>query len=126
MTPIIPGDAIAAPVKEFLTSLAISNKPSVFEVSGRRVYIMVRPAGNGAQADEPWGVEKNRRRFELVDREIAGTITIEEAVELDELNTALDRWVQQVAPLPMDHVRKLHDELVAARLGQSDPKTDGE
>ena len=116
MTPIIEANAINPTVREFLTGLAISTKPAIVEVRGRRVYIMVRPAGDGAIADEPWSVEKNHRRFELVNKEVDGTINIEEAVELEELNIAMDRWVQHVAPLPMDDVRKLHDTLVAEQL----------
>jgi hypothetical protein len=122
MTPTTSDSALGAPVQEFFSGLAISTKPTSYSVNGRRVYILVRPEADSAAVDEPWTDDKNRRRYELSDKEIDGTITIEEALELEQLNVAIDRWIQRTAPLPMDHVRKLHDSLVA-QLGAVTPET---
>ncbi len=119
MATVVEDPPMNAPVKDFFTGLKISTTPSVFEVGGRRVYILVRPGGTEQLANEPWTTAKNHRRFVLVNKEIDGTIGLEESVELEELNIAQDRWIQEVAPLPMEPVRELHDTLVAAHLAKA-------
>lgn len=59
-----------------------------------------------------WTPEKNTRRCELIDREIDGIITPSEAAELAELQNQMRRHVNRVAPLPLEELRKLRDELL--------------
>ncbi len=117
--------AMGAPVKDFLNNLSISETPTVFEVNGRRVYILVRPPVESTTRDE-WTSEMNHRRHDLVLKEIAGSLTFDEAVELADLNMIQDRWLDRVAPLPFEHVRRLHDQLVGVRLANLDRPTDSE
>jgi len=58
-----------------------------------------------------WTDDKNKRRCDLIDKEIDGTITDEEKVELEQLQEKMSAYRQQVAPLPLDELRKLRDEL---------------
>ena len=82
---------------------------------------MVRPSTGEAK---PWSGETDRRRCELIDKQIDGAASIEEAVELSELQTAFDRWIDSVAPLPLEPVRRLHDQLLSRVLADSlsDPR----
>lgn len=99
-------------VKRFFESLIPDPAGAVVEVNGNRVYLIVRPATQPDQADEPWTDAKNHRRAELVDREIAGTITHTEVVELADLQGQMIRYVHRVAPLPIEDARKLHRQLL--------------
>ncbi len=68
------------------------------------------PSDNGL-----WTDEKNRRRVELIDRKIAGTITHAQLVELAELQREAEEHFDQVAPPPMKGVRELHQQLLNRR-----------
>ena len=110
---------VEEPVKQFLSGLDISTEPTVLEVNGRRVYIMVRPSGDYNNVAEPWTMEKNQRRYDLIDKQIDKTIAIEEAVELADLQMAFDLWIDTTSPLPVEPVRQLHDQLLAKMLAKN-------
>jgi hypothetical protein len=111
MRKVIPLDEIEEPVRRFLGGLDVSPEASMVEVNGKRVYMVVRPAAD-PPADEPWTDAKNHRRYELIKRDIAGTITPAEIVELDQLTQELRRYVDRVAPLPFDYAHQLHEQLL--------------
>ena len=58
-----------------------------------------------------WTDEKNQRRCELIDKEIASTITKAEAVELAALELEMLEYRRKVAPLPFDDLRNLQQHL---------------
>ena len=98
-----------------------------YVVIPRQAYLKVRPllepalpAANGGGSSE-WTDEKNERRWDLIDREIARTITLEEAIELEELQGELSAYLRRVAPLPIENVRQLHDELLAKAAAAQGP-----
>jgi hypothetical protein len=96
-------------VKQFFQSLALTSEGSIVEMNGRKLARML-------PADTPhteWNDLKNARRFELIERDIAGTIAADELLELELLQEELQRHVERVAPLPMDYARQLHQELLA-------------
>jgi hypothetical protein len=66
-----------------------------------------------ADKDSGWNKEKNRRRCFLIDREIDGTITPEEARELAVLQRQMLDHRDRVAPLPLEATRRLYEELLA-------------
>ena len=100
------------PVKCFLESLATDPEGVVVEVGDRRAFIIVRPAVSSEQLDEPWTDAKNRRRANLIDKEIDGTITPMEVVELADLQQHMYRFVDTVAPLPLGDVQQLQKRLL--------------
>ena len=59
-----------------------------------------------------WTDEKNRRRVELIDKKIAGTISTIETVELSSLQQQAEAHFDQVAPPPMQGVAELHQQLL--------------
>jgi hypothetical protein len=78
----------------------------------QRVQPLLTPAKpiNGDSVE--WNQEKNSRRWALVDKEIAGTLSVEEAIELESLQQQMLAYRQRVAPLPMDRLRELHAQLL--------------
>lgn len=59
--------------------------------------------------------ENNRRRVELIDRKIAGTITADQLAELAGLQREAEEHFDQIAPPPMQGVRELHEQLLNRR-----------
>jgi len=70
------------------------------------------PARNGDHEEE-WTEAKNARRCDLIDKEIAGTLTAVEAVELRGLQQAMLDYRRRVAPLPLEEARRLHQQLLS-------------
>jgi hypothetical protein len=102
-------------VREFVLSLAAEPDGSVLELDGRPVARMLPvPAGrNGESRPAPeWTDPQNDRRCELVDRQIDGTLTPDDAAELADLQQQMLRYRDRVAPLPLDYARNLHQELL--------------
>lgn len=67
-----------------------------------------------------WTEEKNSRRFTLIDKDIAGTLSSTETVELQRLQREIDEYLCHVAPLPFAATRALHEQL-RRTLGSSTP-----
>jgi hypothetical protein len=109
-------DAYDEAVKQFVLSLAPDPGGSVLELGGRPVaHVLPVTAANGAAGD--WDAARDARRCQLIDREIAGTLTPDEAAELRSLQEAMLRHRRKVAPLPLDEARRLHRELLAKAAG---------
>lgn len=66
----------------------------------------------------PWTEEKNARRCLLIDRQIQESISPAEVAELEELQYALRRHLDVVAPIAMDGARRLHAALLRAERGE--------
>ena len=105
-------DTSDAAVKRFVLSLPPDPRGSVLEVGGRPVARIVPVAP--VESIE-WDAAKDARRCELIDREIAGTLTADEAAELHSLQAAMLRHRRQAAPL--DEARRLHRELLTKSGG---------
>jgi hypothetical protein len=78
------------------------------------------PCAVDADSMEPWTDDKSRRRAELVDLQIARTLTIDERAELELLQHQMRAYREKVAPLPLEDTRRLHAQLMEkARQAQS-------
>jgi hypothetical protein len=110
-------------VKQFFRSLPVDPRGLVLELEGRAVACIL-PAAPKEVGDgrEEWTEAKNARRCGLIDHEIAGTLTPEEATELHQLQQEMLRHRRRVAPLPLDDPRRLHQQLLA----QAGPSSIGE
>ena len=100
-------------VKRFFLSLPADPQGTLFEVNGRTFRVQSLSNGNEDEPAGDWTDEKNARRCILIDREIDGTLTPEEAVELHRLQREMLQHRRRVAPLPLEDARKLHQELLA-------------
>ena len=69
----------------------------------RQVFVKPQPL---------WTDAKNERRCELIDMEIAGTLSGTEAAELDLLQREMLTYRRQVGPLPLADLRRLHQDLL--------------
>jgi hypothetical protein len=110
-------------VKQFVLSLSAEPGGSVLELNGRAVACIVPPSHsmNGSANAEEWTDAKNARRAELIKRKHAAGLTSTELVELAGLQEAMLRYRQEVAPLPLDDARKLHQELLTRVAAQKLP-----
>ena len=98
-------------VRQVILSFPASG--TVFELDGQPVACLIPPPTKDDDGGE-WTAAKNDRRFYLIDKEINGSITREESVELETLQARMGRWLDKVAPLPLEYVRRLHRELLEA------------
>jgi hypothetical protein len=89
---------------------AIGSRWPAITSSARGEGVLRQQQGEARETE--WTEELNARRCALIDRKIQGSITEEEADELESLQQALRRHVNRVAPLPFDAARRLHAELL--------------
>ncbi len=107
-------------IKQFVLALSVDRGGSVLELDGRAVVCVLSVDGKEDDGED-WTEEKNARRCALIDREIAGTLTIEEVKELHALQEAMLRYRRQVAPLPLDDARALYRELLVRAKADPGP-----
>jgi hypothetical protein len=110
-------------VREFFESLPVTADGTAIRINGRRSFLVVDEPILDASEPSEWTPEKDDRRVYLIDRKIAGTIDDRESIELARLQREMGRWLDHVAPLPLEDARKLHRELLAiAREAESNRK----
>jgi hypothetical protein len=100
-------ESLAEPVRDFLRSLPTDNGETVVVAGGRAVF-RIRPAADTAAG---WADERNARRFELIDRDLDGTLSPVEAAELESLQVEFRRHRRRVAPLPLGETQRVLAEL---------------
>jgi hypothetical protein len=109
-------DAQGEAVKRFFLSLPEDPEGTVVEINGRAMARLVPiPArvDDGSNGESAWTTQKNARRCFLIDREIDGTLSPEEAGELALLQRQMLDHLQRVAPLPLEGTRQLYEALLA-------------
>jgi len=99
-------------VRRFLLSLKLEDGGTMLEFNGQPVACIMPVAPPTTTGDAEWTDAKNDRRCDLLERKYAGMLTVEEAVELHTLQEEMYRYVDRVAPLPLEQVRRLHHELL--------------
>jgi hypothetical protein len=96
---------------------------AILESAGRPVACLVAApqSTEGNSRAEEWTEEQNRRRCELIDRKYDHGLSPAEEAELALLQNAMYRFIDKVAPLPLDAARRLHQELLekAARAADT-------
>ena len=107
-------DAQDEAVKQFFLSLPMDPRGSVVELEGHAVACIL-PLSDESEGFAPteWTEAKNARRCALIDREIEGILTPDEAVELHQLQGEMLRHRRQAASLPLEDARRLHQRLLA-------------
>jgi hypothetical protein len=105
-------ETIPEPARQFIRSIA-SPEGAVIEEDGRPSYrVLPYPKPLADAADPEWTPADNQRRCDLIDKDLDGLLTPDERIELEALEGRLDRYVNVVAPLPLEPLRKLHDQLL--------------
>ena len=103
-------------IRQFFLALPIDPEGLVVELNGHIVAHVLpgEKEANGTEQDAgPWTEAKNARRCDLIDKDIDDKLTPAEARELANLQRQMLRHRRQVAPLPIDDARRLHQELLA-------------
>ena len=103
-------------VKQFFLSLPLDANGSVLVWKGRGIVHLVpvaETADGGPVKVAEWTDEKNARRCDLIDKEIEGTLSFDETMELHRLQLEMRQHRRLVAPLPLVEARKLHKQLLA-------------
>src|SRR5262245_5331387 len=102
-------NAVSDEVRQVI--LSFNANGTIFELDGRPIACLVPPPIRPDDSGE-WSTTKNARRCYLIDRDIDGTITMQEKLELQTLEEQFEQFMDRVAPLPVDHVRQLHQALL--------------
>ena len=95
-------------IQQFVLALSACPEGAILEVAGRPVACIVAPPGSANQGRVPegeWTEENNRRRCALLDQKYDHGLSPAEEAELVLLQDAMHRYVDQVAPLPLDAAR---------------------
>ena len=94
-------DAMTEPVQQFIRGLVIAPEGSVIVRNGEpMVRVMPVPkATNGRPTEVEWSAAANERRCVLIDREIDGTLTPDERIELEDLQEQMLRYRSATAKL---------------------------
>jgi hypothetical protein len=108
-------------VRRFVLSLKLDSGGTVLELNGQAIACIVPVAARNGPEDADWTDAKNNRRCELIERKYAGTLTAQEAVELHALQEGMHRYVDRVAPLPLEEARRLHQDLLRKARDQVTP-----
>ena len=98
-------------VKQFVLSLSRDRHGSVVELAGREVLRAFPPETDAEAPDREWTETTNDRRCELIDRKIDGSLSPDEARELEDLQDRMLRYRHRAAPLPLAHARDLLESL---------------
>lgn len=110
-------------VKQFFLSLPGDPDGSVVELNGEAVarVLPVRSQPEVQGSSDGWTEAKNARRCGLIDKEIDGKLSPDEALELESLQAEMLRYRRKFAPLPLAGVRQLHQELLAKAAKANTP-----
>jgi hypothetical protein len=118
-------DAQPEVVRQFVLALSVSPEGAVLESAGRAVACVVpppQPAHEPNSQEGEWTEEKNRRRCELIDRKYDHGLSPSETAELALLQDAMYRYIDKVAPLPLEAARSLHQELLQKAARNKDAR----
>lgn len=110
-------------IRDFVLALVATPNGVVLESGGQAVACVVPPPdqtkGSGS-GEKEWTEQQNTRRCELIDQKYDRGLSPAEEAELALLQDAMHRYIDRVAPLPLDETRRLHQQLVekAAQTGE--------
>ncbi|HET6879330.1 MAG TPA: hypothetical protein VFI31_04215 [Pirellulales bacterium] len=103
-------------IQQFFLALPPDPEGSVVELNGKavaRITPLNAVAAEKCEDGTAWSDLKNARRCELVDREIEGTLLPHEVVELALLQQQMLTERRRLAPVALNDLRRLHQELLA-------------
>jgi hypothetical protein len=100
-------------VERRLSAKADETGQEIAQVIQAAVVRYVEDVDNGVpNGDGDWTDDKDARRCELIDKDIAGTITAVEHEELTRLERQANQHFDRIAPPPIDGARRLHQQLL--------------
>lgn len=102
-------------VKRFVLGLTVDPSGSLLELGGKPVVCVIPPptAEPNGRSDV-WTKSKSDRRSFLIDKKYDSELTPAEDLELNGLQQEFYRHLEEVATLPIEEARALHQRLLAA------------
>ncbi len=91
------------------------DEDEIVNIFGR---IVIEEKSRGKEPE--WNAELNKRRFELIDGDIQGTLSQAEQIELAGLTHLLREHADSPVNLPFEGARKLHRHLAELESGSTD------
>jgi hypothetical protein len=73
----------------------------------------------GGSETSQWNADLNKRRFELIDGDIQGTLSRAEQIELAGLTHLMREHVDSEVNLPFEGARELHRQLAKVKSGST-------
>lgn len=107
-------------IQQFFLALPVDAEGSVVELNGKpvaRITPIDAAAAEKCGDGTEWNDLKSTRRCELVDRDIEGTLLPDEAAELAVLQQQLLAERRRPAPISLNDLHRLHQELLAKAQG---------
>jgi hypothetical protein len=104
-------DAGDESVMRFVPSLPTDPNGTQLRVNGKTLFRVFPVSPSDRTAEPDWSDDQNTRRCLLIDKEVGGTITAAEAIELEDLQDQLRRYRREVAPLPLAETRRMLEDL---------------
>jgi hypothetical protein len=104
-------DVLDESVVRFVLSLPTDPNGTWLRVSGKTLFRVIPVSPSGPEAAPAWTDEQNARRCLLIEKEVAGTISADEAIELEDLQDQLRQYRRLVTPLPLAETRRMLEEL---------------
>ena len=98
-------------VLQFVMTLPQDPDGTGLRVNGKTLFRVFPVQASDSRIDSVWSEERNARRCLLIENEVQGSITPNEAIELEDLQDALRRHRRLVAPLPLAETRRMLEEL---------------
>jgi hypothetical protein len=92
-----------------------ADEDEIVNIFGR---IVIEKKSGGKEPE--WNAELNKRRFELIDGDIQGTLSRAEQIELAGLTHLLREHVDSEVNLPFEGARKLHRHLAELESDSTD------
>lgn len=89
-----------------------SDRHETFVLLSDTDFARVSPLLGHGNANDNWTDEKNDRRCDLIDKQIQGSIELEERAELEFLQRQFQENQEKKWPLPIAKAKELHAELL--------------
>jgi hypothetical protein len=117
-------ETIPEPTRQFIRSIVLSPEGAIIEEDGRPSYrVIAYPKSSPDAMNSEWTPADNQLRCDLIDKQIDGVITPDERVLLESLQQRLSNYVNKVAPLPLEQLRKMHHELLEKAAKTNGPSS---
>jgi hypothetical protein len=107
-------------VLRFVLSLPTDPNGSWLRVNGKTLFRVIPVSPSDGARERDWTNEQNGRRCLLIDKEVRGTITAPETIELEDLQDRFRRYRREVAPLPLAETRRMLEDL-ERKAAQANP-----
>jgi hypothetical protein len=102
-------DSMPEPMRQYIRVMEVPPEGRVIEAEDGQPALKVFAYPKSTPNAE-WTSGENDRRCDLIEKDLDGQLTPQEQLELELLEARLDRYVNRVAPLPLEQLRQLYQQ----------------